>query len=93
MAVTLGKSPVIMTAAADEIGNDGKHWAVTNIRYVTTGTDGACVILDKSGGRDVARFAPPGANAEASIDLGGEWYDGFYIDSIAAGGRVYLYYR
>ena len=59
---TLGKSPLLLSGSADAVGNDGKHWAVTSIRYVTKGTDGAGQLLDKAGGREIAFFGMMAAN-------------------------------
>jgi hypothetical protein len=90
---TEGKSPLLLSGATDSVGNDGRQWAVTAIRYVTKGTDGSAQLLDKAGGREIAFFPAPGANASDTIDLGGEWYDGFYVASQATNAVFYIYYR
>lgn len=90
---TEGKSPLILSGVGDSVGNDGRHWAVTAIRYVTKGTDGLGTLLDKVGGRQIAYFPAPGANASENVDLGGEWYDGFYVSAQADNAEFHVYYR
>lgn len=93
MAVTLGKSPVIMTAAGDAITG---NWKVTTIRCVTTTTSGAFILLDVAGGRKIAQSASLNANdAEDLGNIGGTagWIDGLYVSQIPDGGEVHVYYE
>ena len=92
MAVTLGKSPVLMTEAGDSIGNDGKHWFVTSIKVVAGANSGKFSILDKSGGQEIFASQQVSANGMDWMELH-HVIDGAYVDSMPLGGKVFIYYR
>lgn len=92
MAVTLGKSPVILDAQGDSIGNDGKQWKVTTIRFVTGGTSGQFILFDKSGGREIIRSGTLNANTSEESGAIFGWIDGVYVSQLPTGGLVHVYY-
>jgi len=91
MAVTLGKSPIIMTANGDEILPDGRNWKVSTYRFICT-TSGRAIVYDKNGGRKLwdsgAQTAPATEETTMASDA---WADGFYL-SLTGAGEVHIYY-
>lgn len=99
MAVTLGKSPIIMTAAADAIGGptalpqNGREWKVVQIRIVNGSGAGTTTLLDKVGGQKIFETVALGAN----LADGTQWaypvtMDGIYVSALPSGATVYIYY-
>lgn len=96
MAVTRGKSPVVMTAQGDTLSESGsvaREWKVSEIRVVNSSTPGDVVIKDQSGGQEVFRSNSLGANDVDSLALGDSyWTDDLYVDTLPSGAKVYVYY-
>ena len=94
MSVTLGKSPLLLDAASDEVGNDGKQWFVTQIRFVIPagGGTGQFSVLDKSGGRRLYETADLAAGEAEDWHVDSHM-DGVFISALPTGGRVYIYYK
>lgn len=99
MAVTTGKSPVIMTAIGDLIGGpnagavDGRQWFITTVRFVTTSDSGVVKILDKAGGKVLFESRSLNPNDADEITQVNQWIDGAYVQDIPPNGAsVYLYY-
>jgi hypothetical protein len=100
MAITRGKSPIEMTAAADAIGSAngdsallGRVFCVEEIRVVNGSNAGTVLLTDKSGGREILRQNTLAANAVASLSNLDTYFDGIYVDTLPSGATVYIYYR
>lgn len=100
MAVTLGKSPIIITAVGDTVGGDASVPASRIrlkeplIRVVTAAAGGDVVLLDKLGGQEVWRSNSMAANSIDSEILPGNvgWIDGLYVSALPAGAKIFVYY-
>lgn len=90
MAVTLGKSPVTLTALNDEITG---NWKVTTIRCVTASTSGAFILTDNAGTHELLRTRALQANDSEESGAMDFWFDGVKVSQIPAGGIVYVYYE
>lgn len=89
MAVTKGRSPILMTAAGDTVSHKVK---VAGFRYVAGGS-GKAVLKNSSSGNALWESAQLNANeADESISYLG-WVDGIYLDTISGGGTVFVYYE
>jgi hypothetical protein len=89
MAVTLGKNPVIMTAAGDTITG---NWKVSTIRLVTDTDSGKTIVSDVAASRTIWESETINANsADESPEIG--WIDGLYVQQIPIGGKLYVYYE
>lgn len=96
MAVTRGKSPVLLTANGDTLTPSGEklEWKVTSIRVVNGSNAGDVVLLDRSGGSEIFRSNSLGANDVDGTVFGEHvWMDDVYVSSIPTGCKVYVYYR
>lgn len=89
MAVTKGKSPVLMTALNDTITD---NWKVTTIRCVTTSGTGVFVLNDGTGREILRTRSLQAADSEESGALD-YWIDGLVVAQIPSGGTVYVYYE
>lgn len=89
MAVTLGKSPVLMTAAADAITG---NWKVTTIRCVTQGAGGVFIFTDADA-QEIYRSASLQANDAEESGALDYWIDGLVVSQIPAGAIAYVYYE
>lgn len=100
MAVTKGKSPILMTAVGDAIGGpnaktiDGREWKICEIRVVNAAGAGTCTLLDQLGGQKIFESVALAANTADNLTHIGRkgWVDGVYVSALAAGATVYLYY-
>ena len=93
MAVTTGNSPIIMTAAGDNIGHRIK---LNGFRVVGGSAAGDVIIRDRSGGKELWRVALLAAEDESeSLFAFGKmgWVDDVYVDTLPAGARAYIYYE
>lgn len=90
MSVTLGKSPVIMTAQGDTITG---NWKVTTVRFVTGASSGIFILKDASSGRIIIQTRSLQANDSEESGALDYWIDGLYVDTIPSGAQVHVYYE
>ena len=89
MAVTLGKSPVVMTAVNDEITGP---WKITTIRFITTDTSGSFILTDNGGTHEEFRTRTLQTN-DSEESAPWNWLDGLKVSQIPANAKVYVYYE
>lgn len=90
MAVTLGKSPVQMTAVGDEITG---NWKVMTIRAVSTTGTGVVILTDNDGSHEIFRSRSlQASDAEESGALN-YWVDGLKVSQLPTGAIVHVYYE
>lgn len=96
MSVTLGKSPIILTAQGDAIGSAtttgmGQNWKVTEIAFIAGGA-GSFILKDTNGGRVIAQSGTMSAGERESVAFY-HWIDGMYVDTIPSNSQIHVYYE
>ena len=90
MAVTLGKSPVQMTAVNDAITG---NWKVTTIRVVSTSGTGVAILTDNGGTHEIFHsrsLQASDAEESGALDY---WVDGITVSQLPTGAIVHVYYE
>lgn len=108
MGVTVGRSPIIMDAQGDLLSDyfQGRDMnaptpgipklKITSFRFVCQGNSGECVLKSGNGVNDTiiwqSAMLSPGEIDESAFG-DGYWIGNVYVDTLPAGGRVYLHYE
>ena len=97
MAVTRGKSPVVLTATTDTLNASADIgrlvWYVNEIRVINGANAGDVLLLDVNGGREIFRSTGLAANATDSTRWAEpQFVDDIYVSALPSGAVVHVYY-
>lgn len=99
MAVTAGRSPIVMDTVGDSwppLGsNERLPLKISNIRVVNAAAAGTVRLLDVPGGKMLFLRTTMPANDSDNVTLPARdgWYDTVYVDALPTGAVVFLHYE
>jgi hypothetical protein len=101
MAVTFGRSPIVLTAVGDSLlsalgkarGDEGiARFSFSHYRVLTGSNSGVTEVLDRVGGSVIFRTTLLSAQDQAEIFDMGHAQEDLYVSKLPVGAEIHAYY-